>query len=400
VLRRTPTPEEELILLLCGTAERRRRSGERIAALARETDCEALAALMSRQLILPLLGTRLVAAAPGRVPPAFVKHLEEATAMAARRGLVLEVIAAQIQRDMAEAGVEMLPLKGIALARNLYGDPAMRQAKDIDILVDPKQLGRAAEALARRGYRRSSAADEEPGRLHLSLEHRRPELPPVEIHWRVHWYEDAFSQRMLRRSERTPGGLRAQPADELASLLLFFSRDGLTGLRLPADVAAWWDIHGRAEGPPLLDGIVAETPELRPALSAAALTLERLVGIPGEAVLSEQRRASSRRSLAAVRLANWTVTGDWDQISANLTLVDLLLSPRGGGWSFVRRSLVPSRVEVTKMYRLPASSFWRLAFWRVAHGPKLIARYLIALWQVRGGRFWVGLPASAAPDRG
>ncbi len=393
-LRRTPTPEEELILLLCGTTARRRRSSARIAALAKETDYDAIAALMARQLLLPLLGSRLLEMAP-QIPASFVERVDDAIAAARRRGLLLEALAGQIRQDLADAGVEALPLKGTTLARNLYGDPGMRLAKDIDVLVEPKQLDRAAEALGRRGYRRVDGAHSEPARLHLSVEHERSELPPVEIHWRIHWYEDAFSQRMLKRSEEAPEGLRAQPADELASLLLFFARDGLTGLRLATDAATWWDLHGSADGPPALDRIVDEAPELRNALSAAALTLDRLVGTPADAVLSRGKRSTSWRSFAAIRLANWTVTGDWDQIHANLTLVDLLLSPRGGGGSFVRRSLLPSGAAISKMYRLPSSAVWRLAFWRIAHGPKLIGRYLIALWRVRGGRSWVVLPASA-----
>jgi Uncharacterised nucleotidyltransferase len=393
-LRRTPTAEEELILLLCGTAERRWRATARIDELAQTVDYEAVGALMARQLLLPILGTRLLEIAPERVPAEFSGLLEETLAATRRHGIAMEVLATQIRQDLGDAGIAALPLKGAALARNVHGDPGMRLAKDVDILVESEQLEKAAEVLGRRGYRRVETAPDEHARLHLSLEHEHSDLPRVEVHWRVHWYEDAFSQLMLRRSRPAPEGLRAKPADELASLLLFFSRDGLAGLRLPVDAAAWWDANGTEDGVPLLDGIVDEFPELREALSAAALTLDRLVGIPANAVLS--RHSGSRRALAASRLANWTVTGDWDQINANLTLVDLLLSPPGGGRSFVRRSLLPPNAEISSMYRLPPSAFLRLAFWRLAHGPKLLVRYLIALWTVRRGRPWVQLPASAS----
>lgn len=391
-MRRTPTPEEELILLLCGTADRRRSAAARIEALAAEVEYETLAALMARQLLLPILGTRLTVAAPAHVPTAFTALLEEALSTARRQGIAMEVLSEQIQEDLGAAGIAALPLKGAALARDVHGDPGMRLAKDVDVLVEAEELDHAAAVLERRGYRRVEAAHDERARLHISLEHERGELPRVEIHWRVHWYEDAFSQQMLRRSRQTPAGLRARPADELASLLLFFSRDGLTGLRLPVDVAAWWDANGTTAGPPMLREVAGEFPELREALSAAAMTLDRLTGLPESSVLEA---SDSRRALAASRLANWTVTGDWDQINANLSLVDLLLSPRGGTRSFVKRSLLPQSAEISSMYRLPASAFWRLAFWRLAHGPKLIVRYLIALWRVRRGRSWVALPASA-----
>jgi hypothetical protein len=298
-----------------------------------------------------------------------------------------------VRIDLDDAGIEVLPLKGATLSRDLYGDPGLRPAKDIDVLVERGRIDEAAAVLGRRGYLPAGkSGDTGRGRLHLALVHERPELPPVEIHWRVHWYEDAFSERMLQRSTRVDGRLRAQPADELASLLLFYARDGLAGLRLAADVATWWSRHGASSEPALLDRIADEAPSLRRALAAAAIVLEPLVGVPTRSLLSVPRR--SRRVLTATRLANWTVSGDWDQVGANLTLVDFLLSPPADGWSFLRRSLLPPGPNISSMYRLSPSARWRHAFWRLAHAPKLTVRYLIALWRVRGYRRWVSLPAS------
>jgi hypothetical protein len=400
-VRRLPTPEEELILLLCGTVERRRRTAARIEELSRGADYEALAALMSRQLLLPLLGQRLLGTAPSRATPRFRALVDEATAQARRRGVAMEILGAQLLGDLEEAGIAALPLKGAALARELYDDPGLRLANDVDLLVDPAELEAAAGVLVRRGYRAAAhrGGGGELPRLHLVLEHERGELPEVELHWRVHWYEEEFSRTMLRRSRLLPGGgRRPQPADELASLLIFFSRDGLTGLRLATDVAAWWDLHEDAVERPLLDPVLREAPQLRAAVSAAANALERLAGTPAAAMISADERSRSRRSLAAVRLANWTVTGDWDQINANLTLVDLLLSPRGGTRSFVRRSLLPPASDVAAMYRLPPSAVGNVLLRRLVHGPKLLLRYLIALWRVRGGREWVTLPDGARAD--
>lgn len=379
--------------MLCGTAERRRRTSERIRSLAGRADLDVLAALMARQLLFPLLGKRLLEVAPERVAPALGGPLEEALRLARRRGVQVELLALQLQADLEGEGILALPLKGTALARNLYGDPGLRIGQDIDLLVGADDLDRAVQTLARRGYRRGTSPYDDPGRLHLGLVHERPELPPVEVHWRIHWYENAFSQAMLARSEPAPEGRRARPADELAALLLFFSRDGLVGLRLAADVAAWWDRYGSPSGEPMLDRIRTEAPELSDALAAAADGLERLVGIGAEAIVSP--RPARWRSRTAIRMANWTVTGDLDQITANLTLVDWLLAPPGGGWSFVRRVLIPPTAQLSAMYGLAPSSLWKRAFWRLAHCPKLLVRYLIALWKVRRGRSWMPVPVSA-----
>ncbi len=392
-MRRTATAEEELLLLLCGTAERRRRTNERIVALAGKADLNLLAALMARQLLFPLLGTRLVEAAPEQAEPVLGRRLEAALDLARRRGAQVELLALQLQADLEGAGIRALPLKGTALARNLYGDPGLRIGQDIDLLVGAGDLDRAVEALGRRGFRPSDSPYDNPGRLHLGLLHEGGGLPPVEVHWRIHWYEDAFSRAMLERSEPAPEGRRARPADELAALLLFFSRDGLVGLRLATDVATWWDRYGGSVEEPMLDQICVEAPNLGDALSAAADGLERLVGIRAKAIVSSP--PARWRSRTAIRMTNWTVTGDLDQIGANLTLVDWLLAPRGGGWSFVRRVLIPPTAQLSAMYGLAPSAVWRRAFWRFAHGPKLLVRYLIALWKVRRGRSWMPVPSSA-----
>ncbi len=95
-----------------------------------------------------------------------------------------------------------------------------------------------------------------------------------------------------------------------------------------------------------------------------------------------------------MRLANWESVGDRDQVSANITFVDWLLAPRGGWPQFARRALVPPRARIEQMYGLAEDARWRRRWWRFAHGPKLMLRYLIALWRIRGGRRWAPLPQS------
>ena len=46
----------------------------------------------------------------------------------------------------------MIPLKGIALAESLYGDPALRTCADLDILVHPKDLTESLRLLRSSGY--------------------------------------------------------------------------------------------------------------------------------------------------------------------------------------------------------------------------------------------------------
>ncbi len=111
--------------------------------------------------------------------------------------------------------------------------------------------------------------------LHFVLTHERGELPPVELHWRVHWYERAFARERPLPPSAVAGDWRPAPADELAALLLFYASDGFVGLRLASDLGAWWDAYGaelRADG---LEELLRSYPALAPVLPTAARAAER-----------------------------------------------------------------------------------------------------------------------------
>jgi hypothetical protein len=293
-----------------------------------------------------------------------------------------------------------LPLKGPLLSRSLYADPGLRPAIDLDILVPREQLAEAVEVVREHGYGPPDDLTTQDGypTLHYRLRHQGG-LPPVEIHWRVHWYETKFAREMLDRTIETPNGRRPLPEDELASLLLFFSRDGFLGLRLPVDIATWWDRQRRDLETPVVDQIAQRNPQLHRALSASACALADLVGVPAGEVISTGG-GLGWRFRAAVRLGNWDATGSRDQMIANISLVDWLLTPPRGGRDFVRRSLIPPREKIKGTYGLGSGARWRTHFWRVAHGPKLLARYALALWGVRGGRRWAPLPPTSPTGSG
>ena len=389
------TAEQELTLLLCGTEARRRDHWHRIEALVDQVDLDFLSALLNRQGLLPLGISRLLETVPDAIPGEVREGFAELTEPASRRGLILEALAQQYQADLERAGVAALPLKGPLLSRELYGDPGIRSAVDLDFLVAPEHLDLAARTIAERGYSLQPDAYQTNGlpRLHHLLTHDAGQLLPVELHWRIHWYETRFSRDMLDRSIDTLEGRCARPEDELASLLLFYSRDGFVGLRLAADIAAWWDLHGQRTKTPMLDGTADDYPELRDSLVVTARVLEDLVGIPRDSLLADSQHSTRRQRIAA-RLVNWEGIGDRDQVSANITFVDWLVAPRGGWREFARRWLVPPRAKLEQMYGLDENARWRRLWWRFAHPPKLVLRYLIALWRIRGGRPWIPLPQS------
>jgi hypothetical protein len=58
----------------------------------------------------------------------------------------------RIVERLSELGLEVMPYKGPALAEVIYGDIAQRQSGDIDLLIRPRDLPRARDAVRDLGY--------------------------------------------------------------------------------------------------------------------------------------------------------------------------------------------------------------------------------------------------------
>jgi hypothetical protein len=374
-----PGPHDEAMLLLAAGRERRARTRARLAELLGRADFAALAAELRRRRLLPLLGTRALETAGDAAPAAFRDAVARAVATTRARGLAVEAATRRAVAALEAAGLRALPLKGPLLAQDAHGDLGLRDTEDVDVLVRREDLHAGVRALSGAGYR-LRPGPRRPGGLpdlHLDLVHAT--LAPVELHWRVHWYETAFSARLLERAEPGPGGLlRPRPDDLAVALLLFHARDGLQGLRYPCDLAGWWDRRWDDDAPLRLEGHVRDHPELAAPLTAAATAVERVTGTPATRWLGDAR-ARGRRVALATRLADWAQREDRDQLTANVALVDCLLGPGAALRDCARREL-----------RLPGAP----AAAAVAHPLKVSARWAWALWRVRGGRVWTEVPGS------
>ena len=158
----------------------------------------------------------------------------------------------------------------------------------------------------------------------------------MEVHWRVHWSERSLSEELLRSSTEAADGLRrAEPAQELALLLLIYARDVLYGPRLVADIAAWWDQLGDRLAPGALDGIVARNPALRRSLVAALECLERFAGVRARHVLTDA--APDRSTRRAVGLADPLRADESADVEATIMLIDVLLSMGREKLGFLQR---------------------------------------------------------------
>lgn len=118
-------------------------------------------------------------------------RLNAARNMLFRRGLI------DVLKRFGEAGVPVIPLKGVTLADSLYGDITLRVCSDLDILVPRHAVGQTVELLATAGYEPAEEDREADGMdleivLGSNIEYafvRRDHALPhrLELHWDIVW---------------------------------------------------------------------------------------------------------------------------------------------------------------------------------------------------------------------
>jgi hypothetical protein len=388
--------EDELALGLVGTARRRELDAGRLVELARRSDPDRLMAVLGRQRIIHLGIARLRELGAGDLVSPIADRLEGRLRQVRWMGVEQELLTHSLVGTLAEQRVAAIPLKGAVLAQRLFGDPGLRESQDVDLLVSAGQLEEAVRVIRERfGYHPPRDALDSRGRplLHYRLTH--PDgLPMVELHWRVHWYEERSGAAMIDRCVLDEGLGRLAPADELACLLLVYARDGFTGIRPLADLSAWWDHAGQQLPANAVDVFAREFPELGPALTVSAALTGALAGLPLPEAAHATPRWTARMDRAA-RLANWQLAGANEQVYADIAMVDLLLTPRSDAWAYARRQvLLPLEVVADRLAE-PRSTRPRLILAAAMHVPRILARFVLALVAIRGRRTRSPLPPAA-----
>lgn len=395
---RASSAEDELILRLARVRAARTQDVDILLEKSREVSYERLEQRLYEHRLISTLGPRLIdLGAP--VPAAFAATVAEATSAGRHRAGVQALHTANLCRRLDDAGIPALTLKGAPLAERIYTDAGMRApSRDIDLLVDQRQFDDAVRVLAELNYSRVDEVNWTRGlpHYHVALHSPNRSSPLIELHWRVHWYETEYASRVLERSRPDPTyARRPDPIDDLTLLLLIWARDGFYGLRLAADIAAWWDAHGHTLPPHALDAILERHPRLAQALLASARFAEGVLGVPTAALFSAHH-CPKRRAQLALRFANWDRRGEGQDVANAITLVDLLLTPPAAAPVFVRHYwLQPLGAYETEYGWNPRSRAFnhiRRAAHVIVRALRGSARYLRELWRIRGNRTLAPLP--------
>jgi len=370
--------EQQLILLSAGTAARRRDLREDAGRLAEDLDWPRLAEMLRVRKLLSVLGPRILELEQERADRNFAAAVERALETGRRQGTFLQLISLRLMAMLADAGIRSTALKGPLLGEAIYGDPGRRLSSDIDLLVAPEQMQAAVGVVRGLGYGAPADYVQESGLplLHFVLVHERGELPPVEIHWRVHWYEGRFAyERLLPPAVDPLGNWRPAPVDGLVSLLLFYARDGFIDLRLATDLGAWWDVYGAEVPPGALDELLSVYPALARVVPAAVAVAEKVVGLPAAQLIGDTHRLGVRERVA-VRLANPNPQSSQSQLYADMGLIDGLLAPPRGFRAFVRRQLLPPSEVLDQNARHGARSRPRSS---LSRGAGVVGRYGLSM---------------------
>ncbi len=107
--------------------------------------------------IEPLLYWSLNTTCPEAVPKAVLRRLRRHFYANAGRTLFLTGELLKLLQALQAHGIPAIPFKGPTLAAAAYGNLALRQAGDLDILIHQRDLTRAEDLFTGNGYRRRAA---------------------------------------------------------------------------------------------------------------------------------------------------------------------------------------------------------------------------------------------------
>jgi hypothetical protein len=130
-----------------------------VRALAQSRpDWSALLGAAADHSLTPLVCMRLLELPGKALPEHWRDRFRQEFVRNAHWNLRLTAELTRAMQALERSGVQAVPFKGPALAQQAYGDLALRQFSDLDIVLPHSQLAEAHRALAHLNYRSESAA--------------------------------------------------------------------------------------------------------------------------------------------------------------------------------------------------------------------------------------------------
>ena len=152
----------------------------------RSIDWKKFAELATNHHVLPLAYRTLKSEGnAGRVPAEWMDRLRVFQTAIAAYNLRATALLHRLQQMMESQGIQLIPIKGPALAVWAFGDVAMRQFEDLDLIVRREDLLRAVDLLEQDGFGlRELAGSVDRARYLATLQNwslEKPGSPPLDL---------------------------------------------------------------------------------------------------------------------------------------------------------------------------------------------------------------------------
>lgn len=149
-----PRRHEIALLLACSRTHMDEATAARFRfLLAQKLDWRYLLWLASWHRVTRLLLLHLKHQPAGLVPATVLEQLRRQSATLAHQSLFQLSELLRVLRLLADHGIAAAPFKGPAMAAALYGDPALRESEDLDILIKASDFHAAKALLLAHSFR-------------------------------------------------------------------------------------------------------------------------------------------------------------------------------------------------------------------------------------------------------
>jgi len=146
---------EKRLLVFCARTNVVPKMASQIRTLAAgPLDWDYVLREASENAILPLVGRHLLAVAPDEIPATFVERMKAALRANTVRCLSLTAELIKIMDRLRSEGILAIPYKGPVIAAQAYGDVALREYDDLDLILAQRDLPEGCEVMLDLGYRK------------------------------------------------------------------------------------------------------------------------------------------------------------------------------------------------------------------------------------------------------
>jgi hypothetical protein len=146
-------PENELLLRLARPGFNVAQAERVLQLLRDDLDWDYLIALVDRHGVIPLFAHNLDSLSAGLVPVQVLANLRNYNQENTRHSLFLTAELCRLMELLQAHGIRAVPFKGPTLALRAYGDVALREFSDLDILVRRQDVLKVRKLLVGEGFK-------------------------------------------------------------------------------------------------------------------------------------------------------------------------------------------------------------------------------------------------------